>query len=153
MSKPIIENTNPAQKEWNAYLVSRNKQLTKELKEFRTVSTITGCSSAQLLAMSQLYRIQTSPAYGIIRDEQEWNNLFAMIDALYGNSLAASLQKYAFTLQELKVCYLIRARIKNNSIAILFNITTQSVIKAKQRLKQKFGLMITDKFDVFIQQL
>lgn len=76
-----------------------------------------------------------------------------MIDALYGNSLAASLQKYTFTLQELKVCYLIRARIKNNSIAILFNITTQSVIKAKQRLKQKFGLMITDKFDVFIQQL
>lgn len=32
MSKPIIENTNPAQKEWNAYLVSRNKQLTKELR-------------------------------------------------------------------------------------------------------------------------
>ena len=76
-----------------------------------------------------------------------------MIDVLYGNSLAVSLQKYAITLQELKVCYLIRARIKNSSIAILFNIATQSVIKAKQRLKQKFGLTITDKFDVFIQQL
>ena len=37
-------------------------------------------------------------------------------------------------IQELKLCYLIRARLKNKAIAILFNITVQSVIKAKQRL-------------------
>ena len=151
MNKPIIENTTPAQKEWNAYLVSRNKQLTKELKEFRTVSTTIGCSSIQLLAMSQLYRLQTSPSYGIIRNEQEWNNLFIMIDVFYGSPLVSSLHEYEITAQELKLCYLTRARLKNKAIAILFNITTQSVIKAKQRLKQKFGLLATDSFDTYIQ--
>lgn len=151
MNKQIIENTNPSQKEWNACLLSRNKQLTKELKEFRTVSTTVGCSSAQLLAMSQLFRLQTSPVYGIIRNEQEWNNLFVMIDVLYGSPLAVSLHEYDITAQELKLCYLIRARLKNKAIAILFNITTQSVIKAKQRLKQKFGLLATDGFDTYIQ--
>ena len=151
MNNPIIEKTNLAQKEWNTCLVSRNKQLTKELKEFRTVSTTVGCSSAQLLAMSQLFRLQTAPVYGIIRNEQEWNDLFVMIDVFYGSPFITSSHEYNISFQELKLCYLIRARIKNKAIAILFNITTQSVIKAKQRLKQKFGLQASDVFDAYIQ--
>lgn len=54
-------------------------------------------------------------------------------------------------IQELKLCYLIRARLKNKAIAILFNITVQSVIKAKQRLKQKLGLLPIQSFDEYIQ--
>lgn len=152
MNKPIIENANLAQKEWNTCLVSRNKQLTRELKELRTVSTTVGCSSAQLLAMSQLFRLQTSPVYGVIRNEQEWQNLFVLLDVLYANPLDISLHDYELTAQELKLCYLIRARLKNKTIAILFNITTQSVIKAKQRLKQKFGLLPVESLDEYIQR-
>ena len=75
-----------------------------------------------------------------------------MIDVFYGSPLVNSLHEYDITAQELKLCYLIRARLKNKAIAILFNITTQSVIKAKQRLKQKFGLLATDSFDTYIQE-
>ena len=154
MNKQIIENTNPAQKEWNTCLVTRNKQLTKELKEFRTVSAAMGCSSTQLLAMSQLFRLQTAPVYGIIKEDYEWDNLFSLIDVLYDDSLALSLPLYEckVTPHELRLCYLIRARLKNKALAVVFNITVQSVIKAKQRLKQKLGLLPVDDFDKYIQK-
>lgn len=151
MSERIIETTSLSQREWNICLQSRNKQLTKELKEFRIVSNEVGCSSSQLLALSQLYRLQSSPAYGIINNEREWNNLFSMLDVLYGSPLVKSLLEYNLTAQEIKLCYLIRARLKNKVIAILFNITVQSVIKEKQRIKQKMGLLPADNFDKYIQ--
>lgn len=36
---------------WNACLLYRNKQLTKQLKEYQEVSSLTGGSSSQMVAM------------------------------------------------------------------------------------------------------
>ena len=54
-------------------------------------------------------------------------------------------------MQELKVCYLIRARLGNKAIAALFNITPCSVLKAKQRIKGKLTLSAADCLDKYIQ--
>lgn len=151
MNERTTDNTSLAQKEWNDCLLFRNKQLTRELKEFRSLSAAAGCSSSQLLAMSQLLRLHTAPAYGIIRNEQEWRSLFSILDVLYGSSLAASLAEFNLNPQELKLCYLVRARLKNKVIGVLFNITATSVLKAKQRLKPKLGLGAADCFDRYIQ--
>lgn len=146
-----MDNVTQPLQDWNACLLFRNRQLTRELKELRSVSATAECTSSQLLAMSQLLRLHIHPAYGIICSEQEWQNFFSLLDILYASPLSSELGEYQLTAQELKLCYLVRARLKNKAIAILFNITTASVIKAKQRLKQKLGLHPADCLDNYLQ--
>lgn len=152
MNKQVPENTIQSQYEWNTCLLFRNKQLTKEVKELRSVSAAIDCSASQLLAMSQLLKLHTTPAYGIIKSEREWQNLFALLDMLYGGGFLADFGERQLTAQELKLCYLVRAHLNNKAIALLFNVTTSSVVKAKQRLKRKLGLLPTDSFDSYIQR-
>ena len=64
-------------------LLFRNKQLTKELKRFEDLSALS-VSSSQMLALSQLLKLHLTPTYGTIRNEYEWQNLFAVIDLLIG---------------------------------------------------------------------
>ena len=76
-----------------------------------------------------------------------------MIDLLYGDDwLPADLEITHLSLQELKLCYLVRARLTNKAISLLFNITPKSVLKAKQRIKMKLSLSGTDSFDEYIQR-
>ena len=49
---------------WNACLLFRNKQLTKQLKNYQEASVLADCSSSLLLAMSQLLRLHQHPSYG-----------------------------------------------------------------------------------------
>lgn len=137
---------------WCSCLLFRNKQLTKELKRFEDVSALS-VSSSQMLALSQLLKLHLAPAYGIIRNEYEWQNLFAVIDMLYGgNWLPTDLETNHLSMQELKLCYLVRARLPNKTIALLFNITSGAVVKAKQRIKAKLFLSGEDSFDEYMQR-
>lgn len=101
---------------WNACLLFRNKQLTKQLKNYQEASVLVDCSSSLLLAMSQLLRLHQHPSYGIVRDDTEWQNLFTVIDWFYGNCLSEELVDYCLGPQELKLCYLVRARLCNKAV-------------------------------------
>ncbi len=136
----------------NTSLLFRNKQLTKQLKNYQRVSTLADCSSAMVLAIGQLIRLHRKPLYGIIESEAEWQNLFAVIDLLYGGCLSEELIMYPLSAQDLKLCYLVRARVGNKAISTLFNITSGSVLKAKQRIKLKLRLSATDSLDWHIQK-
>ena len=105
-----------------------------------------------MVAMGQLMRLRQNPSYGIIKDESEWKNLFAVIDLFYGGCLSDELAPFPLGEQEIKICYLLRARMGNKAISLLFNILPVSVIKAKQRIKNKIGLSSTDSLDKYIQQ-
>ena len=52
---------------WNACLLFRNKQLTKQLKEYQNASVLAECSSSLLVSLGQLLRLHQNPSYGIIR--------------------------------------------------------------------------------------
>ena len=69
---------------WNACLQYRNKQLTKQLKDYQKVSALTKCSYSLIVAMGQLLCLHQKPSYGIIKDEAEWRDLFIVIDLFYG---------------------------------------------------------------------
>lgn len=137
---------------WNACLLFRNKQLTKQLKDYQKVTALTDCSSSLIVSIGQLLCLHRKPSYGIVKDEAEWKNLFTVIDMLYGGCLSEELASFCLSAQELKVCYLIRARLCNKTIAILFNITPGAVLKAKQRIKGKLALSATDCLDKYIRQ-
>lgn len=137
---------------WNACLLFRNKQLTKQLKDYQNASALAECSPSLLVSMGQLLCLHQHPSYGLVRDEAEWANLFTVIDMLYGDCLSETLSSYGLSMQELKLCYLVRARLGNKAIAVLFNITPRSVLKAQQRIKGKLALSATDCLDTYIQQ-
>ena len=104
-------------------------------------------------AMNQLLHLHTAPAYGIVRNEAEWRDFFALCDLLYGTPLATALAPYPLTKQDVKLCYLVRARLRNKAIGLLFNTTPNSVIKAKQRLKHKLGLLPEESLYEFVRRL
>lgn len=137
---------------WNTCLLFRNRQLTKQLKDYQKVSVLADCSSSLLVSMGQLLCLHRKPSYGIVGDATEWKNLFTVIDLFYGGCLSDKLASFHLSFQEMKLCYLVRARLNNKVIAILFNITPRSVLKAKQRIKNKMLLASTDCFDTYIRQ-
>ena len=67
--------------------------------------------------------------------------------------MSEDLVSYQLNIRGLKLCYLVRARLGNKTISILFNITPRSVLKAKQRIKIKLALSATDSLDIYIQNL
>ena len=140
-------------KNLNACLLHRNKQLTRQLKDYQQTLALTDCSSSLMLAMGQLLRLHRLPSYGLVTSEEEWCHLFAVIDMVYGGCLSADLVSYQLNIRELKLCYLVRARLGNKTISILFNIAPRSVLKAKQRIKIKLALSATDSLDIYIQNL
>ena len=140
-------------KNLNACLLHRNKQLTRQLKDYQQTLALTDCSSSLMLAMGQLLRLHRLPSYGLVTSEEEWGHLFAVIDMFYGGCLSENLVPYQLNIRELKLCYLVRARLGNKTISILFNITPRSVLKAKQRIKIKLALSATDSLDIYIQNL
>ena len=44
------------------------------------------------------------------------------------------------TEQDVRVCYLLHARMSNATLGVLFNVDSRSVVKSKQRIKKKMGI-------------
>ena len=88
---------------WNACLLFRNKQLTKQLKDYQNASALAECSSSLLVSMGQLLCLHQHPSYGLVRDEAEWANLFTVIDMLYGDCLSETLSSYGLSMHH-KIC-------------------------------------------------
>ena len=82
-----------------------------------------------------------------IEDPEELDTRFSKF-----SPLSDELAPFPLGEQEIKICYLLRARMGNKAISLLFNILPVSVIKAKQRIKNKIGLSSTDGLDKYIQQ-
>ena len=59
-------------KNLNACLLHRNKQLTRQLKDYQQTLALTDCSSSLMLAMGQLLRLHRLPSYGLVTSEEEW---------------------------------------------------------------------------------
>ena len=58
-------------KNLNACLLHRNKQLTRQLKDYQQTLALTG-SSSLMFAMGQLLRLHRLPSYGLVTSEEEW---------------------------------------------------------------------------------
>lgn len=59
-------------KNLNACLLHRNKQLTRQLKDYQQTLALTDCSSSLMLAMGQLLRLHRLPSYGLVTSEEKW---------------------------------------------------------------------------------
>ena len=69
---------------------------------------------------------------------EEWKQLFALMDILYGNALKIWLAKLSE--EEIALCYFCYIGVKHKNQSIFFGISLQSLSKRKQRLRAKLKI-------------
>jgi len=87
-----------------------------------------------------LYRLKTEPQYGLVKTEEEWLQLYAIINRLYGDIVNKLENCPQLTEQDVRVCYLVHARMSNATLGTLFNVDGRSITKSKQRIKKKMTI-------------
>ena len=91
-------------------------------------------------AFDLLYRLKTEPHYGLVKTEDEWLQLYAVINRLYGDIVNKLENCPQLTEQDVRVCYLVHARMSNAALGALFNVDGRSITKSKQRIKKKMRI-------------
>ena len=91
-------------------------------------------------AFDLLYRLKTDPRYGLVQTEDEWLQLYAVINRLYGDIVDKLRNWPQLTEQDVRVCYLVHARMSNANLGALFNVDSRSITKSKQRIKKKMEI-------------
>lgn len=136
--------------ELNSSLQKLNASYIKQLKEYEEIHT--SLPVERTLALSRLCQLHCQPVYSLVKSDEEWLEIFAVIDTLYGD-ISKKLNNYKLGMQERRICYLVRAGFTNGMIATVSNVTVDAVVKSKQRMKSKFMLSASDAFDDFIRKL
>lgn len=88
--------------------------------------------------------------------DSEWSELFMLVDATYPNFKKGLLELCSrISLEELRICYLVKIDIPVKRIAILMNITSSGVSQCRRRLYKKLTKEAenAEKFDSFIAGL
>ena len=88
--------------------------------------------------------------------DSEWSELFLLVDATYPNFKKGLLELCSrISLEELRICYLVKIDIPVKRIAILMNITSSGVSQCRRRLYKKLTKEAenAEKFDSFIADL
>lgn len=88
--------------------------------------------------------------------DSEWSELFLLVDATYPNFKKGLLELCSrISLEELRICYLVKINIPVKRIAILMNITSSGVSQCRRRLYKKLTKEAenAEKFDSFIAGL
>ena len=91
-------------------------------------------------AFDLLCRLKTEPRYGLVETENEWLQLYAIINRLYGDIVNKLKNCPQLTEQDVRVCYLVHARMSNAALGALFNVDGRSITKSKQRIKKKMEI-------------
>ena len=71
-------------------------------------------------AFDLLYRLKTEPRYGLVQTEDEWLQLYAVINRLYGDIVDKLRNWPQLTEQDVRVCYVVHARMSNANLGALF---------------------------------
>lgn len=88
--------------------------------------------------------------------DSEWSELFLLVDATYPSFKKGLLELCSrISLEELRICYLVKIDIPVKRIAILMNITSSGVSQCRRRLYKKLTKEAenAEKFDSFITDL
>lgn len=132
-------------------LTMQNKNLSGLLKELGGQLTVCASSEQYISAFRLLLAIKEGTLRGKLSREER-DKLFRLFDLLYGNYVSRLLQQNpSLTKHDLEICCFLKFGLTNEGLSRIFQTTTDSVTKAKGRLKSRLGISPQDDLAYYLR--
>lgn len=133
-------------------LTMQNKNLSGLLKELGGQLTVCASSEQNITAFRLLLAIKEGTLRGKLSRE-ELDKLFRLFDLLYDNYVSRLLQQNpSLTKHDLEICCFLKFGLTNEGLSRIFQTTTDSVTKAKGRLKSRLGISPQDDLTDYLRE-
>ena len=133
-------------------LTTQNKILTEQLIEKRGEVEVEIISEHYIPILRVLIAMKEGTLRGKLSN-QDWEKLFSLFDFLYMDYVNR-LKQYcpSLTKHDLEICCLLKFGFSNEELGRVFLTTSDSVTKAKGRLKGRLGVSPHENLDAFLKR-
>lgn len=132
-------------------LSMQNKTLSGLLKELGGELTVGPSSEQYISAFRLLLAIKEGTLRGKLSNGERYK-LFSLFDLLYSNYVTRLLEKTPLlTKHDLEICCFLKFGLTNEELARIFQTSSDSVTKAKGRLKGRLGISPQEDLNVFLR--
>lgn len=134
-------------------LSMQNKELNDRLNKLRgeVPAGIDRNDSIYVAAFRSLLALKNESFRGEL-SRTDWEHLFELLDYLYAGFVNRLRDKYpALTRHDIEICCLLKFQFSNDELSRVFLTASESVTKAKGRLKKRLNMPPLGDLDEFIQ--
>ena len=133
-------------------LTMQNKTLSEHLKELGGELNVGISSSSFIHAFRLLLAIKEGTLRGKLSNEER-QKLFNLFDLIYWNYVSRLLKRApALTKHDLEICCFLKFGLSHEELSCIFHTTSDSVTRAKGRLKGRLGVSPQDDLDTFLKE-
>lgn len=133
-------------------LTMQNKTLSEHLKELGGELNVGTFSSSFIHAFRLLLAIKEGTLRGKLSNEER-QKLFSLFDLMYWNYVTRLLERApTLTKHDLEICCFLKFGLTHEELSCIFHTTSDSVTRAKGRLKGRLGVSPQDDLDTFLKE-
>ncbi|MFT0638726.1 tetratricopeptide repeat protein [Bacteroides thetaiotaomicron] len=133
-------------------LTMQNKTLSEHLKELGGELNVGISSGSFIHAFRLLLAIKEGTLRGKLSNEER-QKLFSLFDLIYWNYVSRLLERApTLTKHDLEICCFLKFGLTHEELSCIFHTTSDSVTRAKGRLKGRLGISPQDDLDLFLKE-
>lgn len=133
-------------------LTMQNKTLSEHLKELGGELNVGISSGSFIHAFRLLLAIKEGTLRGKLSNEER-QKLFSLFDLIYWNYVSRLLERApTLTKHDLEICCFLKFGLSHEKLSCIFHTTSDSVTRAKGRLKGRLGISPQDDLDLFLKE-
>ncbi|KAB4442837.1 tetratricopeptide repeat protein [Bacteroides thetaiotaomicron] len=133
-------------------LTMQNKTLSEHLKELGGELNVGISSGSFIHAFRLLLAIKEGTLRGKLSNEER-QKLFSLFDLIYWNYVSRLLESApTLTKHDLEICCFLKFGLSHEELSCIFHTTSDSVTRAKGRLKGRLGISPQDDLDLFLKE-
>lgn len=133
-------------------LTMQNKTLSEHLRELGGELNVGISSSSFIHAFRLLLAIKEGTLRGKLSNEER-QKLFNLFDLIYWNYVSRLLERApTLTKHDLEICCFLKFGLTHEELSCIFHTTSDSVTRAKGRLKGRLGISSQDDLDTFLKE-
>lgn len=133
-------------------LTMQNKTLSEHLKELGGELNVGISSGSFIHAFRLLLAIKEGTLRGKLSNEER-QKLFSLFDLIYWNYVSRLLERApTLTKRDLEICCFLKFGLSHEELSCIFHTTSDSVTRAKGRLKGRLGISPQDDLDLFLKE-
>ena len=133
-------------------LTMQSKTLSEHLKELGGELNVGISSGSFIHAFRLLLAIKEGTLRGKLSNEER-QKLFSLFDLIYWNYVSRLLERApTLTKHDLEICCFLKFGLSHEELSCIFHTTSDSVTRAKGRLKGRLGISPQDDLDLFLKE-